>query len=175
MTNLDERYIEELYYRADHLMENEDYAEAKDVLINLLMEDPTYAKAHNMLGWLNTYKLYNLVKAERHFQLAMKYGEGYHAPFTNYAAYLYEANEFDALIIHVDRSRYVPGVDTAYLLQLKGSALEHKRAFFEALDCLEEAKNYTFNLDFYHRLNSDKERIYLKMSRWEKIKLIFRK
>ena len=164
MTNINERHIETLYYRADELINESKLAEAKEVLLELLMEDPTYAKAHNLLGWIYTHHLLNLVQADRHLKLAIEYGEGFAAPFVNYAILLYESNRFDDLIKHTDDSLYAIGVDRANLLAFKGLALESKKKYSEALATFEEAKVFTFNMEYLNKLNTDKDRIYKKMS-----------
>ncbi|MGB0850817.1 MAG: hypothetical protein ACPGTP_06190 [Bacteroidia bacterium] len=173
MTNLNERHIETLYYRADELINERKLAEAKEVLLELLAEDPTYAKAHNLLGWIYTHQLHNLVQADRHLKLAIEYGEGYAAPFVNYAVFLYEANKFSELIKHVDDSLYVIGVDRAYLLAFKGLALESKKLYKEALATFEEAKVFTFNVEYLNKLNTDKDRLYKKMGRIARIRALF--
>jgi tetratricopeptide (TPR) repeat protein len=164
MTSLNERYVEELYYRADALFEEASYAEAKEILLELLEEDPTYAKAHNLLGWLYTHQLYNLVAAERHLKLAVKYGEGYAAPLMNYAVMLFEANRYEELISWVDKYLETHGVDKAYLLILKGNALESKQLYRKAYKTYEEARRFIFNGEFLTRVDAEIKRLKQKIN-----------
>jgi Tfp pilus assembly protein PilF len=99
MREFNELEIERLMMSADALIEEEKVPEAKEVLIEVLCEDPTYAKAHNHLGWIYTHVIVNLVKAEEHFKLALKYAEGFPAVYSNYAIFLLEANKLDELIL----------------------------------------------------------------------------
>lgn len=170
MTLANERYVEELYYKAVDLMESENYAEAKEVLVDALTEDPTYALVHNQLGWIYTYKLFNLKRAGEHYELALKYGEGFAAPYMNYAAYLLEINDFDKLRAFVSRSIHVPGIDKGYLLALKAITYEVKTEYELAVKTINEAKQYTLNTEYIDKLNTDKDRVYAKMGKWRRMK-----
>jgi tetratricopeptide (TPR) repeat protein len=165
MTLTNERLIETWYYRADNLIETNELAEAKELLLTVLEEDPTYAKAHNLLGWLYTHKLHDFTKAEMHLKLGIKYGEGYAAPIMNYAVLLFEANRYAELMTFVDEHITTWGVDQAYLLTLKGHVHETERKYKDALNAYEEAKRYVFNTEYLNRLAAHKERVYLKMGK----------
>jgi tetratricopeptide (TPR) repeat protein len=173
MTLTNERLIETWYYRADELLENNEYAEAKELLLTLLEEEPTYAKAHNILGWLYTHKLHDLQKAEVHLKLGIKYGEGYAAPIMNFAILLYEANRYDELMAFVHEHLNTWGIDQAYLLALKGHVFETRRDYKAALNAYEEAKRYVFNTEYLNRLTAHKERVYLKMGKIARVLAMF--
>lgn len=169
MKELNELEIERLMMSADALIEEGKVPEAKEVLIDVLCEDPTYAKAHNHLGWIYTHVIINLVKAEEHYKLALRYVEGFPAVYTNYAIFLLEANKVDELIEFVNTHENTMGVDRALLLALKANALEIKRDFKTALKLYKEAKVIALNPNFISTVNFHIDRINMKMSRMEKV------
>ena len=169
MKELNELEIELLMMSAEALMDEGKVPEAKEVLIEVLCEDPMYANAHNYLGRIYTHVIVNLVKAEEHFKLALKYAEGFPAVFSNYAIFLLEANKLDELIAFVNAYENELGVDRALLLALKGNALEMKREYKAALKLYKEAKGMALNTEFIHNVNFHIDRINLKMSRLERV------
>tara|TARA_B100000745_G_C20002142_1_gene340179 strand:+ start:145 stop:690 length:546 start_codon:yes stop_codon:yes gene_type:complete len=163
MTLFNETYVEKLYYKSDELMSEGAYAEAKEVLTELLAEDPTFALAHNALGWIYTHHLLNYEKAETHLKLSVKYGKGVVVGYNNYASLLLEMNKYVELREFVDANLNVPGVDKAYFLALKAITLEVERKYALALKVFDEAKTYTLNTDFISRIETDKSRVKQKM------------
>ena len=169
MKELNELEIEKLMLSADALIEEGKVPEAKEILIDILYEDPTYAKAHNHLGWIYTHVIVNLVKAEGHFKLALKYSEGFPAVYTNYAIFLLEANKVDELIDFANKHEHTVGVDRALLIALKANALEMKQDLRGAMKLYKEAKAISMNPDFMNTVNFHIDRLHTKMSRMERV------
>jgi len=163
MKNVNERYVEELYYRADELLNMGEIAEAKEVLHDVLLEDPLHALAHNALGWIYTHHLLNYDLAETHLKLSMKHGNGVVVAYSNYAYLLFHTSRYHVVRDFVDSSLVVPGVDEAYLLQLKALTYEVEGRYIKALRILKKAKRHAFAEDFVNRLNANVSRINLKM------------
>jgi Tfp pilus assembly protein PilF len=80
--------MDEKFFEADELIKENKIAKAQELLLEILSEEPTYAKAHNHLGWIYETKLRDYPKAESHYQLAIKYDPFYTASYYNYAALL---------------------------------------------------------------------------------------
>lgn len=173
MTLFNESYVEKLYYKSDALLSEGKYAEAKEVLIELLEEDPTYALAHNALGWIYTHFLLNYEKAESHLKLAIKYGNGVVVGYNNYVSLLLETNKYAELRSFVDANLEVPGIDKAYFLAMKAITYEVETRYFMALKVFDEAKKYSLNDDFISRIKNDKARINMKMGRFARFISLF--
>lgn len=165
MKERSELHIEELLAQSEELMNLRRYPEAKEVLLELLSEEPAYGPAHNHLGWLYTHYLTNFVKAEKHLLLAVKYAEGYPAAIQNYAIFLYEANKHDALFEFVNSNLNYVGVDRALLLALKGNVLEARGDFRTALKLYKQAKVMSMSEHFLQQVQDAIDRIKTKTSR----------
>ena len=169
MTHINETYVERLFYNADELMDRGEYAEAKEMLVELLAEDPTYAMAHNHLGWMYTHKLYNLQRAEEHLKLALKYAVGCSPPYMNYAVMLYEKNDYRLLRKFVDESLEVPGVDVFYFLTLKAATFEVEGLYTQALDVLKVARLHALGEEAVERVKTHRRRLFMKMGRFARV------
>ncbi len=173
MTLFNETYVEKLYYKSDQLMSEGEYAEAKEVLIELLGEDPTYALAHNALGWLYTHKLLNYEKAEVHLKLSIKYGKGVVVAYTNYVSLLLETNKYTELRAFVEANIEVQGIDKAYFLAMKAITYEVETRYAMALKTLKEAKTYALNDAFIQAIETDVARVNRKMGKFAKLIALF--
>ena len=139
----------------------------------MLAEDPLFVMAHSQLGWLYMRKLGDMVKARQHLEIAVKYGKGHQEPFTNYTFYLLEAFQYSEVVRFSRKAMYVPGIDRAYILALRGLAYESMKLHRNALRTFEKAKQYTLNEDYLGKLNSDKQRIYKKLNVFQRLSVLF--
>ena len=165
MRELNNNSIERLFIIANEYLEENKIAEAKELLLEILVEEPVYADAHNLLGFIYCNHLTNLVKAERHYKLALKYEEGLPAVYKNYAHFLLNANRLDEVIEFVNANTKTIGVDIAVLLAIKGNAFEMKGFYHKALKCYKESKMIALNPFFINDINSNIDRVNLKMTR----------
>jgi tetratricopeptide (TPR) repeat protein len=172
MTLLNERKIETWYFRADSLLDEGEFAEAKELLLILLEEEPGYALAHNHLGWIYLYHLRNYRLAETHLKFAMKFADGYPSPFMNYALFLYESNRFAELESFADEAMTVPGTEHSTLLGLKGNALEFRGQYRKAFHLYRQAKQLAYNEDALLRVQAQIDRINSKMNLFQRIALV---
>lgn len=173
MKHLNEEYTDRLFIRADELILEGEIAEAKDVLLRILEEDPTYGRAHNHLGWICTHKLVDLERAEMHLKLALKYASGYAASARNYAIYLLEANKLDELIEFVDGHLDKLGADWGMLYALKGNALEIKGQLRAALKSYKRSRIASLDTGFIAKLDEDIDRVKVKMTLLYKFAALF--
>ena len=69
--------LENYILRAESAFEKNEYLEGMNFSENALGIEPTYAKAHNHMGWFYLYPLEDWSKAEKHLKLALKYDANY--------------------------------------------------------------------------------------------------
>jgi len=162
---------ETLFLRAESLIESAEYAEAKSLLYEVLDIVPDYAKAHNYLGWLSTHILVDYDLAERHLKYGIKFDPLYPASFANYAILLLELNRWEELEIHLNVAIDVPGIDRAHMTALTALVYEVKRDYVLAYRTFEKAEEYSLNADYINHINSDKNRLKMKMSFIERLKV----
>lgn len=87
-------YIDELYMIANKHLENDDNAEARKTLHKILLEDPTYGKAHNAMGWLLYVKLDEYAAAEIHYKAAIQFEPTLPYVYFNYVNFLIYQNRY---------------------------------------------------------------------------------
>jgi hypothetical protein len=73
--------VEEIYLEAEADIKSNAFAEAYKKQETILYEEPNYAPAHNSMGWLLKNQFDDLLKAEKHFQAAMKSNPLYPHPY----------------------------------------------------------------------------------------------
>lgn len=100
---------------AEKAFEQQEWLEAKGILEQALQEEPTYAMAHNHMGWLYVYWLVDYQLAEMHLKLAMKYAPQYHATYMHMAQLLFEAKRLDELNELLIIAINVPGVRKSFI------------------------------------------------------------
>jgi len=116
--------LEQFVLDAEKAFEQELYLEGKNYLESALMEEPTFGKAHNHLGWMYLYHLDDFVIAERHLKLALKYAKQYSAPYIHMLHLLFEAKRLDEFEQLIAKALYVPGVKKSFLFNEKGRLSE---------------------------------------------------
>ena len=83
--------------KAENAFENNEYLEGMHFLEDALGIEPTYARAHNHMGWLYLYPLEDWSKAEKHLKLALKYDVNFGGTYFHMAHFLFENAHFEEL------------------------------------------------------------------------------
>lgn len=65
--------VENLFLEISKAIDERDLSGAKLLLEELLSIDPGYGRAHNHLGWIYETKIKDFQKAQRHYELAIKF------------------------------------------------------------------------------------------------------
>ncbi len=126
---------EEMFAKADKLLNEGVLKEAVDVLTQIIKRNPHFGKAYNHLGWVFETKYKNAVKAEEYYKAAMKFAPHYNATYLNYSYLLSNQQRFDELRTHLDKLSEIQGIakDTiqneyAIMFEMQGNlrkAIEH--------------------------------------------------
>lgn len=129
-TNFD---IEEKFLQADQLIGEARLSEAAKMLEDILVEAPDFGKAHNHMGWLFETKFKNLVRAEEHYRLALKFSPDYTAAYYNYCYLLSSLRKFDELEKLLERAISVSGISYATLYNEYGLMREMQGKLNDAI------------------------------------------
>ncbi len=126
---------EEMFAKADKLLNEGVLKEAVDILTQIVKRNPHFGKAYNHLGWVYETKYKNAARAEEYYKAAMKYAPHYNASYLNYSYMLSNQHRFDELKAHLDRISNIQGIakDTianeyAIMYEMQGNtkkAMEH--------------------------------------------------
>lgn len=101
---------DKLFLEADQLIAGSNMAAALEVLYDILNDDPSYAKAHNYLGWMYDTQLFEPKRAEDHFKHAIYFNPDYPSPYFNYFELLFlqkRYEEADKLLTRALRSTII--------------------------------------------------------------------
>lgn len=93
--------LNDMFFEADELIKQNRIGEAQKLLEDIIIEDPSYVKAYNHLGWIYETKLKDYAKAEQHYRMAITFDPGYDAVYYNYAivlSTLKKWNDLDSLL-----------------------------------------------------------------------------
>ncbi len=125
--------LEEMFAEADGLIKEGRLNEAVNMLEAIIGENPSFGKAYNHLGWVFETKLQDIEKAEKHYQLAIKFSPNYAPSYYNYAILLSAYQKYEELDLLLNRALKVPGIN-------KGSIYNEYGLMYEALGLWEEAE-----------------------------------
>lgn len=164
--------VDSLFIEAGRAIDESDLVAAKELLDEILMIDPGYSRAHNYLGWIYETRLKNFEKAKRHYELSIKFSKGdYPVVYVNYAYLLIEYDYFDKALEIIGEGLKIQGADRATLVYQKGKVSESRNQFTEAYKLYLHSRKLSFNKDFMNLLDTEIDRLYSKLSFWQKIKV----
>lgn len=147
-------HTEELYLEAEQAIKNNDFITAKRNYEEMLQEEPTNACAHNSLGWLYKTQFDEYVKAENHYNAAIKYEPNYPHSYWN-LAYLYtDLERWDDLRKLMNGCLSVSSVDK--------SSIHNRLAIMEELIGNFEVAKEHYESAIYLCVNNDKIEEYKK-------------
>ncbi len=167
-------HYENEFIKADRLISDGDAAMGKEIIEGILSEVPDFGRAHNHLGWIFYYKLYDYARAEYHYQLAMKFEPTYGAAYLNYTYLLIDLKRLDEARKHIDFAiNTVGNTDLgSYYCEL-GRLYEIELDFINAYKHYRKAQYHSYSNSFIDTLKLNAERVKDKMSIFEKLKLKF--
>ena len=155
--------IEEKFLAADEFIDNGDVKGAKELLEAIVMEDPTYGRAHNHLGWIYGNHFSDYKRAERHLKMAIKYAPDYPSGYRNYAQLLLDVSKTDELFDLCNRAMKVPGVNRAAMHRYLGIASEMRKDFREAYLHFLRSRESAFDPGWFDTIKDDMKRLRTKM------------
>ena len=171
--NTEDTKAEDLFLQADQLSDDDKNVEAKDLLLELLVDFPDYGRAHSLLGWLYQNKFSNNTKAKIHYEMAMKYAPDFNGGFNNYAYLLVETNQYDKMIKFGLENMNNDSVDKAVIFNKLGQAYELKGQLVKALDAYNLSIKDTLNIQTLESMYAAKSRVKKKMNLVERITTLF--
>lgn len=110
--------------RVDQYINENDFVNAKRLLIELLEIEPDLGRAHNLLGWIYFQKLDKYKLAEYHFKLANQFDPELPFAYRNMIYLLSFLNRNQELVEYVDQCIDVAGLEKDVLYAEQGLAYE---------------------------------------------------
>jgi tetratricopeptide (TPR) repeat protein len=156
--------IEELYLEAEADIRSNNYQEAFQKFEAILYDDPTYAPAHNSLGWIYKTQFEDHNKAEKHFRTAIKSDPLYPHPYFHLAAVMMDMDRFTELEEHLEHCLEVYTIDKSWIHDRFAMMHELKQQFDTAIKCYEQAILATMSNEKIKEFEGDIERCKVKAS-----------
>ncbi|WP_130734996.1 hypothetical protein [Flavobacterium sp. J27] len=167
---------ENLFIKADSLISEGNVSEAKELLEDILAQCPDFGKAHNHLGWIHYNKLSNHERAIYHYKLAIKFDSKYPASYINYAYLLVDLGKYKEAKEHIAFTFLtLENIDYCNFYSELGRIHELEGDYIVAYRYYLKSKKMAFNPQFIENMKSNTQRVYDKMSIFEKIKIKFNK
>lgn len=155
-------YTDSLLLEADSLIDGDRIKEAKELLTQIIQDNPDYGRAHNHLAWLYETKLKRFDRAEEHYKAAIKFAPEYPAGWLNYADLLRLLEKYEELEIVLNKMQSVKGLSKVRINAETAYMHEKRRDYDKAILFFQEAIKESFDNDEVERYKSAIERVKFK-------------
>lgn len=165
--------FEDLYLQSEAAIREGDLIRAKQLIEQMLMEDPRSAIAHNSMGWFYRVQFEDYRKAEQHFRTALRNNPNYPHAFWNYAYMLTDLERFEDLERLLEQGMNRPAIQKTLIYNQLGEMREVQGRFDEALWAYQQAIRRSTKSDQIETLWDAIERVEekvaldLHMQQWE--------
>lgn len=155
MDFLQRQRLDDLFFEADALIKENKITEAFSTLEIILVEDPTYGRAYNHLGWIYETKYRDYAKAEEMYRKCIALDPNYTPIYLNMSILLSTLGKYDEQKELLRQALEVPGIDKPGMYNELGIANEMQGNFEDAIGNYKLAARMSLvdkNIDTY--LNS---------------------
>lgn len=156
--------VEQLYLEAEADIRNSNYAEAFEKYETILYEEPSFAPAHNSIGWIYKNQFDDYVKAEKHFKASIAADHFYPHPYFHLASIYFDLDRFDELKKHLDKCLTISTIEKAWIYHRNGMMEETYGKFDEAIEYYKKAIMNSFSNEKIAEHKADIERCETKKS-----------
>jgi len=150
--------IEQIYLEAEADIRNSNYHEAFEKYESILYEEPSYAPAHNSMGWIYKNQFDDYKKSENHFKAAIQADPLYPHPYFHLASIYFDLDEFESLKNHLERCLNVVTLEKAWIYYRFGMIEENYGKLDDAIKLYQKAILNSFNNDKITEYKLDIER-----------------
>lgn len=155
--------VEQIYLEAEADIRNNNYNEAFEKYETILYEEPSFAPAHNSIGWIYKTQFDNYAKAENHFKAAMQADSSYPHPYFHLASVYFDLEKFDALKAHLEKCLNITTLEKAWIYYRFGMMEETFNRFNKAIEFYKKAILHSFNNEKINEYKADIERCNTKL------------
>jgi tetratricopeptide (TPR) repeat protein len=161
--------VESLFLKAYEYVELGEICNAKQVLDELVMEEPIYGRAHYLLGWIYFKQMADYKTAEKHFKLCRLYEPLFAPNYCVYADALTDQDKLDDLTKLAIEALSVPGIDRSYMFYKMAHAKEARQEYSEAIKLIKKSKKYSTSSEWLSFIGKEKIRIKKKIGLFRQI------
>ena len=130
-----EKYLNE----SEQLIYNNQVNDGIALLQNLLYDEPGYGYLHNQLGWAYLYYTADIVQAELHLKMAIRFDGEFQAPFIHMGNLMIRCNRYAEALDYLKQGIEKPSANRVVFLEAMGQAWELHGDFGQAMKAYREA------------------------------------
>jgi tetratricopeptide (TPR) repeat protein len=132
-------WIEKYLNEAEQMIYNDQVEQAMSIMNNLLFEEPGYGRLHNHLGWAHLYYTSDLEQAALHFKMAIKFEEGFAAPYQHMGNLCMRNSKYAEAISYFEQGLTKTNPNKVALLEGVGQAYELQKEYGKAIKAYKAA------------------------------------
>ena len=138
---------EDSYLEAEEAIRNTNYLHAKQLLENIIMDEPATAQAHNSLGWLYRTQFDDYDRAENHYKAAIRCNTNYQHAYINLIILYTNQEQWEKLKTVAGKALTRPLVDKSVIHYRLGIMEEYLQNFDAAIRYYQQAIKLCLNFD----------------------------
>jgi len=138
---------EDIYLEAEEAIRNANYLQAKQLLENIILEEPSTAQAHNSLGWLYRTQFDDYERAENHYKAAISSNPQYPHAYINLIVLYTNIEEWDKARDVAGKAMIRPLVDKSLVNYRLGIIEEYAQNFDQAITFYKKAIKLCLSFD----------------------------
>lgn len=132
-------WVEKYLLQAEQLVYSNQVELARDLLQNLLYDEPGYAPLHNLMGWVLKYYLEEEEGAIRHWTWAIQFDPSFAPPWLHLGLLYLDRNDLAQAVAYLEQGLIKPQARKATLLDSLARAYEMKGEYRRATGAYREA------------------------------------
>lgn len=136
-------WIEKYLAEAEQLIYTNNVEGGLALMNDLLYEEPGYGGLHNYLGWAYLYYSADMSRAELHLKMAVRFTEGYAAPYLHLGSLYIKTAKYDEAIAVLEKGLQQPNANRYAFLESTAQAYELKGEFRKAITTYKNALKAT--------------------------------
>lgn len=160
--------IEEKYLKAIQKFSFGNSPKAKILLEEILEDEPSYGKAHCLLGCIYYFDLSEYGLAKKHFDLALEFSPQYPDTYYNYMVMLLDLDQKELLVQLAQSALKVHGISKAEVYFYLGQIHEKEKKWELAIQYYRKAFHHSICNEDMYRFQKDMGRIEKKMNSLKK-------
>jgi len=168
-----EETVESRFLKACEYIELGEVCSAKFLLDGIVMDEPAYARAHYLLGWIYHFVLADYKRAEKHLKLCKKFEPSFPHSYKVYAETLTVQDKMEELMILAKDALKIPGIDRAYMFYKMAQAKEARESYAEAIHFINKSIKYSTDAEWIKIISKEKSRITRKFGFFRQIAALF--
>lgn len=138
---------EDIYLEAEEAIRNSNYLQAKQLLENIIHDEPGTAQAHNSLGWLYRTQFDDYDRAENHYKAAISSKPEYPHAYLNLMILYTHQEQWEKIKKVAERAITKPLVDKSLVNYRLGIVQEYLQDFEGAIHYYKKAIKLCLNFE----------------------------